>query len=61
MARRPDRLPDRHSVDLRAFAGHFCPKTPTGGFRKSGGTFTLAGSGDIAPYVTDVDPLGDAC
>jgi hypothetical protein len=38
--------------------GHFCPKTPTGGFRKSGGTFTLAGSGDIAPYVTDVDPLG---
>jgi hypothetical protein len=38
--------------------GHFCPKTPTGGFSKSGGTFTLAGSGDIAPYVTDVDPLG---
>ena len=38
--------------------GHFCPKAPTGGFTKSGGTFTLAGSGDIAPYVTDVDPLG---
>ncbi len=38
--------------------GHFCPRTPTGGFTKSGGTFTLAGSGDIAPYVTDVDPLG---
>ncbi len=38
--------------------GHFCPKTPAGGFTKSGGTFTLAGSGDIAPYVTDVDPLG---
>jgi hypothetical protein len=38
--------------------GHFCPKTPAGGFKKSGGTFTLAGSGDIAPYVTDVDPLG---
>jgi ABC-2 family transporter protein len=38
--------------------GHFCPKTPAGGFKKSGGTFTMAGSGDIAPYVTDVDPLG---
>ena len=38
--------------------GHFCPKTPAGGFTKSVGTFTLAGSGDIAPYVTDVDPLG---
>ncbi len=38
--------------------GHFCPKAPAGGFTKSGGTFTLAGSGDIAPYVTDVDPLG---
>ncbi len=38
--------------------GHFCPRTPAGGFTKSGGTFTLAGSGDIAPYVTDVDPLG---
>jgi hypothetical protein len=38
--------------------GHSCPKTPAGGFKKSGGTFTLAGSGDIAPYVTDVDPLG---
>jgi hypothetical protein len=38
--------------------GHFCPKTPAGGFTKSGGAFTLAGSGDIAPYVTDVDPLG---
>ncbi len=38
--------------------GHFCPRTPAGGFTKSGGTFTMAGSGDIAPYVTDVDPLG---
>jgi ABC-type transport system involved in multi-copper enzyme maturation permease subunit len=38
--------------------GHFCPKTPAGGFKKAGGTFTLAGGGDIAPYVTDVDPLG---
>jgi hypothetical protein len=37
--------------------GHSCPKTPAGGFKESGGTFTLAGSGDIAPYVTDVDPL----
>jgi hypothetical protein len=38
--------------------GHFCPRTPAGGFEKSGGMFTMAGSGDIAPYVTDVDPLG---
>jgi ABC-2 family transporter protein len=38
--------------------GHSCPKTPAGGFTKSGGTFTLAGSGDIAPYVTVTDPLG---
>ncbi len=38
--------------------GHSCPRTPAGGFKKSGGTFTIAGSGDIAPYVTDVDPLG---
>ena len=38
--------------------GHSCPGTPAGGFKKSGGTFTMAGSGDIAPYVTDVDPLG---
>ena len=38
--------------------GHFCPRTPAGGFKKSGGTFTVTGSGDIAPYVTDVDPLG---
>jgi ABC-2 family transporter protein len=40
--------------------GHSCPKTPAGGFTKSGGTFTLAGSGDIAPYVTVTDPLGTA-
>ena len=38
--------------------GHSCPKTPAGGFRQSGGTFTVAGSGDIAPYRTDVNPLG---
>jgi hypothetical protein len=38
--------------------GHSCPKTPAGGFTKSGGTFTVAGSGDIAPYVTVTDPLG---
>ncbi len=37
--------------------GHFCPRTPAGGFTKSGGTFTVTGSGDIAPYVTNVDPL----
>ena len=38
--------------------GHSCPKTPAGSVRRSGGTFTIAGSGDIAPYATDVDPLG---
>ncbi|HEY6280033.1 MAG TPA: ABC transporter permease subunit [Streptosporangiaceae bacterium] len=38
--------------------GHSCPRTPAGSFKKSGGTFTLAGSGDIAPYVTVADPLG---
>jgi ABC-type transport system involved in multi-copper enzyme maturation permease subunit len=38
--------------------GHFCPRTLADGFKKSGGTFTVAGSGDIAPYQTDVDPLG---
>ena len=38
--------------------GHSCPKAPTGGFKKSSGTFTVVGSGDIAPYVTNVDPLG---
>jgi hypothetical protein len=41
-----------------ASPGHSCPRTPTGGFKKSGGTFTVAGSGDIAPYVANVDPLG---
>jgi ABC-type transport system involved in multi-copper enzyme maturation permease subunit/regulation of enolase protein 1 (concanavalin A-like superfamily) len=30
----------------------------TGGVTKSGGTFTVAGSGDIAPYIPIVDPLG---
>ena len=38
--------------------GHSCPRRPAGGFKMSGGTFTMAGSGDIAPYVTDIDPLG---
>jgi hypothetical protein len=38
--------------------GHSCPKAPTGGFKQTGGTFTVAGSGDIAPYVTGIDPLG---
>jgi hypothetical protein len=38
--------------------GQKCPGPPAGGFTKSGGTFTLAGSGDIAPYVTVTDPLG---
>jgi hypothetical protein len=30
---------------------------PHDGFTQSGGTFTVAGTGDIAPYVPDVDPL----
>jgi len=38
--------------------GHSCPRTPAGGVNKSGGTFTVTGNGDIAPYATDVDPLG---
>ena len=38
--------------------GHFCPKTPAGSFTKAGGTFTVTGNGDIAPYVTNIDPLG---
>jgi len=38
--------------------GRSCPGPPAGGFKTSGGTFTVAGSGDIAPYVTGVDPLG---
>jgi ABC-type transport system involved in multi-copper enzyme maturation permease subunit len=33
------------------------PSVPRGGFSRSGGSFTVAGSGDIAPYVPDVDPL----
>jgi hypothetical protein len=38
--------------------GQKCPGPPAGGFTKSGGMFTVAGSGDIAPYVTVTDPLG---
>jgi ABC-2 family transporter protein len=38
--------------------GHFCPRTPAGGVKESGGTFTVTGNGDIAPYVSGVDPLG---
>ena len=38
--------------------GHFCPRAPAVGFKESGGTFTVVGSGDIAPYVTHTDPLG---
>jgi hypothetical protein len=33
------------------------PPVPRDGFSRSGGTFTVVGSGDIAPYVPDVDPL----
>jgi hypothetical protein len=45
-------------IALICAPGHSCPGTPTGGFKKSGGTFTMTGNGDIAPYVTAVDPLG---
>ena len=38
--------------------GHSCPRAPAGGFKESGGSFTIVGSGDIAPYVTHTDPLG---
>ena len=31
-----------------------------GGFQEAGGTFTVAGSGDIAPYVPAPDPLGNS-
>jgi ABC-type transport system involved in multi-copper enzyme maturation permease subunit len=33
------------------------PSVPHDGFSRPGGAFTVAGSGDIAPYVPDVDPL----
>src|SRR5215470_7075526 len=38
--------------------GHSCPRTTPDGFTEAGGTFTVAGSGDIAPYQAGVDPLG---
>jgi hypothetical protein len=38
--------------------GHFCPPAPSHGFRESGSTFTVTGSGDIAPYQAGIDPLG---
>jgi ABC-type transport system involved in multi-copper enzyme maturation permease subunit len=38
--------------------GHFCPgAVPAGRFARIGGMFTVAGSGDIAPFVPIVDPL----
>jgi hypothetical protein len=33
---------------------------PHDGFKQSGGTFTVAGTGDIAPYVPATDPLQNA-
>jgi hypothetical protein len=33
------------------------PPVPHDSFSRSGAAFTVAGSGDIAPYVPDVDPL----
>jgi len=33
------------------------PSVPRDSFSRSGAAFTVAGSGDIAPYVPDVDPL----
>ncbi len=37
-----------------------CQKRPAvaGGAHERGGTFTVAGSGDIAPYIPIVDPIG---
>jgi hypothetical protein len=51
--------PQPHCI---APAGSACigPRTlgEPGSVTKAGGTFTVAGSGDIAPYVPIVDPLG---
>lgn len=33
------------------------PGVPHDGYTRSGGTFAVAGSGDIAPYVPNVDPM----
>ncbi len=33
------------------------PAVPRDGYTRSGGTFTVAGSGDIAPFVPAVDPM----
>jgi len=38
--------------------GHFCAPAAHHGSHESGGTFTVTGSGDIAPYQSNVDPLG---
>jgi hypothetical protein len=49
------------SVGSKVSCGPRCARvvhTPVTGFRVSGDTYTLTGSGDIAPYVPVLDPLG---
>ena len=52
--------PDKQACD--GPAGRPCPgplgQRLLGAFRDAGGSFTLTGSGDIAPYVPIVDPVG---
>ena len=45
------------TVTLHCGASCGPPPQPPGRFRQSGGTVTVAGSGDIAPFVPIVDPL----
>jgi hypothetical protein len=48
---------------ISACQGHRCKSIlalPPDSVRQSGGTFTVAGSGDIAPYQAIVDPTGTA-
>jgi len=50
------RSPDKISRTCNGVACGSLAQQP-GHFRQSGGTFTVAGSGDIAPFVQVVDPL----
>src|SRR5690348_3892697 len=50
------RSPDKISQSCNGVACGSLSRQP-GHFRQSGGTFTVAGSGDIAPFVQVVDPL----
>ena len=51
-----EQLPAKVSGQCDPSACGDTPQQP-GRFRQSGGTFTVAGSGDIAPFVPIVDPL----